>query len=196
MANINTPLGFKPNRSADGRDFNEATNTYPIASGYGTSIFVGDAVKLVSGKIQKAAPGDQIVGVAAGFKWIQASGLPSYAFFSYWPAGTATFAGQDGEVLVIDDPNLMFEAVFTNSTSVPSQADVGSFFNHIDVGGNPSSGLSGEGIDYTTKTATAASGVWRFVGFVARPDNDKTSAYSRGLFVPTKHNLRANSGAA
>jgi hypothetical protein len=73
---------------------------------------------------------------------------------------------------------------------------VGKFFNHIDLGGNTSSGLSGEGIDYTTATTTATSGVWRFIGFVKRPDNDTTSAYSRGLFVPTKHNLRANSGAA
>lgn len=194
MANTNTPFGFKPSRYVDGRPFNGAVNTYPIAYNYNTAMYIGDPVKIVSGKVNLAGVSDQIRGILIGVRWVASSG--ARVFGPYW-AGTITTPGnQDAEAVVVDDPNVLFEASFTNSTSVPAQADAGQFFKHLAAAGTAATGLSAIGIDYTTKTATATSGVWRFVSFVPRVDNDTASAYSRGLFVPTLHDFRTTSGAA
>lgn len=196
MSNVNAPRGFKLARDAGGRPFNGATNQYHLASGYGTNIFVGDAVKLVSGKIQKAGASDEIIGVFAGVMAPSAATPALNPFLNYWPASYATLGGNDAVALVYDDPDLIFEAQFTNSTSVPAVADIGSYFDLIDNGGSTSSGLSGEGIDYTTKNSSSSGLVWVFVDFVQRPNNDTTSAYSRGLFRPILHAGRVNGGAS
>lgn len=191
MPNINAPRGFKPIRYVDGRPYNGALNPYRLNSGYATNLFVGDAVKLLTtGYLAKALPGDTIRGVIAGFNWVQLGGIP--APFKYWPAGTTTVANQDAEVLVVDDPGVVFEAVFTNSTAVPVVADIGASFNLFDAGGVAAPGLSGQGIDYTTNGTGAQQ--FRFLRFVDRQDNDITSAYSRGNFVPLMHDFRVNVG--
>jgi hypothetical protein len=72
----------------------------------------------------------------------------------------------DVSVQVIDDPNVLFEAQFGNSTSVPAFADQGATFNLYDAGGNTSFATSGEGVDYTTLNTTALQ--FRFVGSCPR----------------------------
>ena len=191
MPNINAPRGFKAERYVDGRPFNGSLNPYRLSSGYATSLFVGDAVKLLTtGYLAKAAPGDQFRGIIAGINWVQANGVPGAQ--RYWPAGTVTLSGMDAEVLVADDPGLLFEAVFTNSASVPTVADIGATFNLFDAGGNVANGLSGQGIDYSTGGTSAQQ--FRFYSFVKRQDNDIASAFSRGLFAPALHDLRVNTG--
>lgn len=191
MANENTPRGFKPARMVTGAPFNASLNPYPIANAYATNIFAGDPVKLITtGLIQKAGAAEQIRGIAMGFQWVGTDGVTRYS--PYWPASTATLGSLGGVALVIDDPNVMFEAVFTNSTSVPAQADCGATFAGYDAGGSTATGLSGFGVDYTTLNTTAQ--VWRFVAFVPRADNDLAAAYSRGLFAPNLHDYRVNTG--
>lgn len=191
MANVNAARGFKPVRYVDGRPFNGAVNAYRLNSGYATNLFVGDVVKLLTtGYLAKAAAGDQMRGVVVGFNWVLATGVPQT--IRYWAASGVTLASQDVEVLVADDPGLVYEAVFTNSASVPAVADIGATFNLIDNGGSTASGLSGEGIDYTTLNTTAQQ--FRFLDFVKRVDNDTASANSRGLFAPALHDLRVNTG--
>lgn len=193
MANSNTPFGFKPVKLMSNEPYNGGFSTYKIASGYATNIFAGDVVKLLTtGYINLAAPADQMRGVAVGFRWINAAGAPVVS--AYWPASTVTKGSQDAEIFVIDDPNMVFEAVFTNSTTAPVTADIGATFASFTgpAGGNFSSGLSAEGIDYSTNAATAQQ--WRCVSFVQRPDNDLTSAYSRAWFTPALHDFRVNTG--
>lgn len=191
MSNVNAPRGFKPARYVDGRPFNGAVSAYRLPSAYASNLFVGDVVKLLStGYLAKAAAGDQFRGVVVGINWVQANGVPGTQ--RYWPANTVTNNGADAEVLVADDPGLVFEAVFTNSASVPAVADIGATFNLFDAGGSPASGLSGEGIDYTTGSSGAAQ--FRFLSFVKRGDNDVASANSRGLFAPALHDFRVNTG--
>ena len=191
MANINAPRGFKLARTMGGNAFNDAFGIYRLNSGYATNIFVGDVVKLLTtGYLAKASAGDQMRGVVVAINWIQASGVPGTQ--RYWPASTTTLGSQDVEVIVADDPNMVFEAVFTNSTSVPATADIGATFNLYDSGGNTSSGLSGEGVDYSTLNTTTQQ--WRFLDFVKRPDNDVSSAYSRGFFMPASHDFRVTTG--
>src|SRR5574337_103027 len=180
MANADAPRGFQLRRHGKSAVFNGSDNGYAIASGYGTAIYNGDRVKLVSGKIQKAGVTEAAIGVFIGVKYTPAVGDPVNS--PIWPASAATLGGVDAEALINDDLEQVFVAQFTNSTSVPAQADVGSYFNAYDAGGQAMWGISGQGVDYSTKTGTAASGVLQFVGFENAPDNDTSSAYSRGLF--------------
>jgi hypothetical protein len=191
MANTNSPNGFKPLGSVYGAPYSGALSTYKLPSGYGTAVYPGDVVKfLTTGYVAKAAAGDQFRGIAVGFSWIGTDGRPNT--LRYWPASTVTFGAADVSVQVIDDPNVLFEAQFGNSTSVPAFADQGATFNLFDAGGNTSFATSGEGVDYTTLNTTALQ--FRFVRFVPKVDNDTTSAYSRGIFAPALHDYRVNTG--
>ena len=44
MANVDSPMGLRPIRHRNGAPYNGAANPYYKASGYGTAVFVGDAV--------------------------------------------------------------------------------------------------------------------------------------------------------
>lgn len=191
MANTNAPRGFAPRRTNAGEAWSSTLNTYKLPSGYATTLATGDVVKFLStGYVAKAAPGDQIRGIVAGVKYTDATGRRLAA--PLWSGGTVTYLGKDAEVMVMDNPNGCFEAQFTNSAAVPVQADVGATFNLFDSGASLAQGLSGEGIDYTTLGTGALQ--FRFIGFSTRPDNDTTSAYSYGLFVPALHDFRVNTG--
>lgn len=191
MANENTPRGFKPLRMVTGSPYSGATNPYKIANAYATNIFAGDPVKLITtGLIQKAGAAEQIRGIFVGCQWVGTDGVTRFS--PYWPASTATLGSLGGTAFVVDDPDVLFEAVFTNSASVPAQADVGATFAGYDATGSTATGISGFGVDYTTLNTSAQ--VWRFCGFVERPDNDQAAAYSRGLFAPALHDLRVNTG--
>jgi hypothetical protein len=195
MTNVVAPRGFQPRKYSDARPFNGGLTGYHIASAYGSNIFVGDPVTLVSGKINVASVTAQIRGIAAEFTGTLSSTPAGNPFMAYWAASSALLGGVDGYVGVIDDPDVLFEAQFLNSTTVPAVADIGSYFNGYNAGGSTASGLSGFGIDYSTKSSSSSGMVWRFVDFVVRPNNDTTSAYSRGLFMPILHDMRVNAGA-
>jgi hypothetical protein len=189
--NPNTPQGFKPSSYQGGAPFTGGTRAYKIASGYAANIFAGDAVKLLtSGYINVAAAAQAIRGIAAGFSWVGADGVP--VFKNYWPSGTVTMAAQDATIYVIDDPNVIFEAVFTNSTSVPATADIGALFDLYAGTGSTGSGVSGFGVDYASLNTTLKQ--FRYLGPVTRPDNDLTGAYQRGYFVAVNHDLRLQTG--
>lgn len=194
MPNTNAPRGFKPRKDAIGSAWASTLNTYPLASGTPATIYTGDVVKvLTTGFVTKAGPGDQMRGVAAGFKWTDATGTRVSSPF--WPGGTVTKGARDAEVMMIDDPNTVFEAQFTNSATVPAANVQGKTFNLFDAGGTNLTGLSGQGIDLASQSTSPQQ--FRCIGFATHPDNDTTAsggAYSYGLFVPALHDFRVNAG--
>lgn len=191
MANENTPRGFKPVRMVSGAPYNGSLNSYKIANAYAANVFAGDPVKLLTtGYINVAGVTDQIRGIFAGVKWVGTDGVSRFS--PYWPTGTATLGSLGAEALVIDDPDVLFEAQFTNSASAATQAAVGAMFDGYDAGGSTATGISGFGVDFTTLATTAKP--WRFIGFVERPDNDQASAYARILVAPALHDFRVNTG--
>jgi hypothetical protein len=191
MPNENTPRGFKPARMVTGAPFSGSQNPYPVVSGYGVNIFQGDMVKLVAtGVIEKAGVTEQMRGIVMGFQWVGTDGVTRYS--PWWPANTVTQGALPATALVVDDPNVLFEGVFTNSVSAPAQADFGATFDGFDAGGSSATGLSGQGVNYASLATTAKP--WRFMDFVRRPDNDIGFAYVRGLFAPLLHDLRAQTG--
>jgi hypothetical protein len=194
MPNVNSPKGFKPAMMAGGAPWNGAMTRYRLNSGYGTSIFTGDVVKLLStGYLAKAAATEQMRGVAMGFKWVGADGVPRIQ--PYWPASTVTLGATDVEVLVVDDPNVIFETQFGGATTDAAISQIGAIFELGDAGGSTATGLSGEYADITTLKTTA--GQFRLMDFVQRPDNDlraSNAAYARVLVAPALHDLRVNTG--
>ena len=187
MANTNTPRGFVPVRAVTGQPYDGALSTYRILPAYATAIYQGDVVKfLTTGYINKAAANDQMRGVFIGCQYVQADG--TVKSLNYYPGSVTTLGSQPVNAFVVDDPNMMFEAQFTNSTSVPAIADLGASFQNYDAGGSTFTGLSGMGLDYSTLNTTLQQ--WRVVDFVPRGDNDLTSAYSRALCTPLSHDYR------
>lgn len=189
MPNLNTPRGFLPVGTLDGSPLSGALRAYRIASGYSTNIFQGDVVKfLTTGFINKSAAGDLSRGIFAGVTWINAQGIPQYS--NYWPASTTTLGSQAATALVYDSPYLLMEAQFTNSTANPTVAALGALFDFIDNTGSTQTGLSGEGLDWTTLATSAKA--FRVIDFVPRGDNDvasSSSAYARVLCTWAAHDF-------
>ncbi|WP_376956379.1 hypothetical protein ABNQ39_00150 (plasmid) [Azospirillum sp. A26] len=189
MANVSAPLGFKPERRLDGAAWTGAVASYRIASGYSTSIYNGDVVKLINtGYLNRAGAGDQMRGIFIGCEYTNAAGQRIKS--PYWPASVTTLASQDVTAFVIDDPNMVFEAQMNAAATIP--ADLGANFNIVATAGSAATGLSAEQLDYSTLTTSAAQ--FRLIEVVSRPDNDPTSAYAKVLVAPALHDFRVNTG--
>ena len=107
---VSAPYGLKPINLIGGQVFAGATRLLNIASGYNTSIFNGDVVKLVStGTIEKdtgqatATP----VGVFLGCSYVNAQGQTVFA--QYFPANTTAPTGTSITAYVADDPDQLFK---------------------------------------------------------------------------------------
>lgn len=191
MPNPSTAQGIKPVRhNASDAGFNGSQTAYQIASGYATTISTYDVVKyLTTGFINRAAAGDQMRGVAVGFRWREPGG--AIRISNQWPGGTVTFQGEPATVYVVDDPNTEFQARFAGATVV-TQADTGQLYNISTTAGSSLTGMGAEGIDSTTGSTSA--GQFRFLGFANIPNNDTASAYAVGRFAPALHDFRVNTG--
>ena len=115
---VAAPYGLKPINLIGGQVFAGATRQLVIASGYGTSIFYGDVVKLAStGTIQKdtgtttATP----VGVFLGCSYVNSVG--QVVFQQYFPASTTAPTGTVITAYVSDDPDQLFKAVLVTGTT-------------------------------------------------------------------------------
>lgn len=162
MANTQAPFGFSQWGTASGPpNYAESHNPpYRIASGYGTAIFKGDAVRMnvsgPSGYIEQWANGDGgtatqiLVGIFNGcsyFSTSQRKMVDSY----YWPGSDAT---GDVNAFIIDDPNAIFKV----------QAGIGSAITQSSIGrtadivatpvGNTTTGYSGMSLSTPTTTNT------------------------------------------
>jgi hypothetical protein len=114
---VDAPYGLKPVNLIGGQVFAGATRQIPIASGYATSIFNGDVVKLVSdGTLEKdtgtttATP----VGVFLGCSYTDPT-LKYKLFSQYFPANTVA---SDIVAYVADDPDQLFKVALVSGTTV------------------------------------------------------------------------------
>ncbi len=150
---------------------NGGFDTYEIASGYGTSIFTGDPVKVVAGKIQKAANGDDVVGILIGVHYTDVNGTPQHK--PYWPASYVPPADKI-YAKVMNDPFRTFNAV---GNGVVDEVLVGGIYAaDMSVPGNTTFGLSELTIDVTPavtgNVALPASGSTALVGNVGSLANN------------------------
>jgi len=159
MANKDAPAGFWPIRHLTGGTVRQSI--YTIATGYGTDIFKGDLVKLVTGGgIELAANGNRYVGVFNGVKYVDAAGNVVYS--KYWPASTAA---TEIEAMVYDDPLIVFGAQSAGSTV---EADIGELTDHATATGSTATGQSAAELNGSSGTGAAA---FRILGKIEAPDN-------------------------
>lgn len=188
-SNIDAPRGFREAARNDGAAFTGGQHKYFVASGFATSIFIGDIMKLnTTGYLSVAAAGDQWRGIVKGFQWIGTDGRVMSG--PYWPASTVTKNTQDVIIMLNDDPNLEIEVKLTGAATVLTQAAMGASFNLLAGTGNTATGISGQGLDVASINTTALQ--FRLNRWVERPDNDPTGAYASVIVSPLLHDYRVN----
>ena len=112
---VSAPYGLKPVNLIGGQVFAGATRQLVIANsagtGYGTSIFYGDVVKLVSGGTIEKDAGESTatpVGVFMGCQYISAT-TGQLTFSQYYPASLSVKSGSVIQAFVADDPDQLFK---------------------------------------------------------------------------------------
>jgi hypothetical protein len=166
------------------------TEVFPVASAYGTGLFRGDPVKLLSdGTIAVAAAGDtDVLGVACGVpQYKAADGFVKQG--TYLPASTSHSGlgtPNCSMVRVILARDAIFEVDADDGSTVTTVAGalnmVGENANHIaTAAGSTTTGLSGYNLDISDHTTGAAQ--WRIVGVSSAPDNDVTATRAKYLVV-------------
>jgi len=177
---VAAPYGLVPVQRLDGLPFAGATRTYKIASGYNTSIFNGDAVKLVTGGTIERDAADAAmtpIGVFLGCSYTDP--VLGYKLFSqYFPANTVA---SDIEAVVVDDPNVLFKvAVVSSGTTIGdlAQTDIGANVAMVDNSGSAATGKSAIAVsDTSAQTATLPM---RIVALVEETKNS-SGGYTEAL---------------
>jgi adhesin HecA-like repeat protein len=150
---ISAPYGLKPVNLIGGQVYAGSTRLMAIASGEGTSIFFGDAVKLSGGYITRD-PADSAmtpVGVFMGCTYTDPNSNQK-VFKQYFPAGTVA---ADIKAYVVDDYDALFKVAVVSGTTVISgvtQAAVGLNAALVDNTGSTITGDSAVAISATTAT--------------------------------------------
>lgn len=164
---VNAPNGLVPVNTGNGNTWNGQTNTYVLASGYGTSIYTGDPVTLgTAGTIIVAVASQSVLGVFTGVEYSVTTN--KYAIkFPYWPASTVTASGIPINTFIIDDPRVRFtvqEASTAGASGTPlTQAVIGNNGNIVLSTGNTTTGQSRAFVD----NSTTSTGLLAMVKFVA-----------------------------
>ena len=111
---VSAPYGLAPINRVDGMPYAGAIRQIPITASYGTAIYNGDVVKLVTGgTVEKSAIGANVtaqptLGVFVGCSYTNSSGQPVQG--QYYPASSA-----NGVAYVVLDPQAAFKVAVTTS---------------------------------------------------------------------------------
>lgn len=168
---VSGPYGLVPVKLLSGVPFVGVTRHYKIASGYATSIFAGDAVKLVTGGTVERDAFDAAmtpIGVFMGCTYTDPS-LGYKVFRQYYPASTVA---SDIEAYVIDATDVLFKVAVVSGTTVIgdlAQTDIGANVAGVDNTGDSVSGNSRCAISDTSATTNTLP--FRIVGLVEETKN-------------------------
>lgn len=195
--NNNAPLGLVPVRKLDGSAWTGAVNSYPIASGYATSIFTGDPVTVLSdGTIGIAVAGAAILGVFQGVKYVATTGAVNNS--AYWPASTSALTGTTPQALIVDDPNILYTIQETNGSSAAGTpfalADINLNANFAVGTGTTATGLSTTSINNTTENTTATLNL-KIIALDPTPGN-AVGNFANWLVAINNHIYKGGTGTA
>ena len=139
---VSAPYGLKPINLIGGQVFAGATRQLVIANttgtGYGTSIFNGDVVKLVSGGTIEKDTGTSTatpVGVFMGCQYISAV-TGQLTFSQYYPASLAVKSGTEIQAFVADDPDQLFKVVLVAGTTADGNGLTPAYLGRTVIGSN------------------------------------------------------------
>ena len=150
---IDKPYGLKPVNLIGGQVFAGSTRLMAIASGEGTSIFFGDAVKLSGGYITRETAGSamSVAGVFMGCTYTDPNSNQK-VFKQYFPAGTVA---ADIKAYVCDDPDALFKVAVVSGTTVISGLTQTAVGLNAPLVNNTGSTITGDSlIALSTSTAT------------------------------------------
>ena len=168
---IEAPYGLVPVKLLSGVPFVGLTRHYSIASNYGTNIFNGDAVKLVTGGTVERDTADAAmtpIGVFLGCTFTDPS-TQQVTFKQYYPASTVA---SDIQAYVADGTDILFKvAVVSSGTTIGDLAitDIGANVAGVDNAGSTITGNSQIAISDTS--ATTNSLPFRIVELVEETKN-------------------------
>lgn len=182
------PFGFVPHRHLTGGDIKLSPLKNGIASAYGTSLFRGDPVGLVTGgTIERAAASAAISGVFWGVDFKGADGRWSRQL--YWPASQVA---TEIQVWWYDDPYIVYRA---QADATVAQTAIGDATDHQFGTGNVKSGVSAASLDIGLAGA-AASAQWKIVDVWDQPGNDWGDAFPVLACIINERNLGRTVGNA
>lgn len=150
---VDAPYGMIPVNLIGGQVFAGSTRQIPIPSGYGTSIYFGDVVKLASTGTVEAEAGTTSatpVGVFLGCSYTDATF--GKVFRQFYPRTTTA---ADIMAYVCDDPHALFKvAVVSSGTTIGgvARAAVGENAVLVQNAGTTATGNSRVAISATTAT--------------------------------------------
>lgn len=170
MANDDTPFGLKPKRHKNGAPYSGAPTRYYRPATDATNIFIGDPVTvdgsgdadgIPSVVLSTAGDTNAITGVVVGVENLTSDNLSR----TYLPSG------EEGFLLVADDPDLEFEIQEDSDGAALAVADIGLNAALVIGAGNTTTGISAVELDSSSKAATATQQL-RILGLVRRADNE------------------------
>jgi hypothetical protein len=184
MASTSAPFGFRPSFHNSGQIRPKA---YVIASGYATSVFSGDPVKLTVNGVVQLGTSDgtrsgtvaavQLLGIFAGCQYLDSTGKPTISPF--WTGSTATYNSEGCTAWVYDDPETIYDVQYTNpgtpgTTSM--QVAVGQQCDWVvaSPGGSNSTGISSTQLS----AIHAGNGQFQITGFQGNINDSLTDAYA------------------
>ena len=187
MATSATPTGAEPvNTLSASGSYTGKVRHIKIASGYGTGIFYGDFVKLVSaGTVEKAAVTTAVVagtvGIFVGCSYTD----PNTSQMTFNQQFPASKAADDIMAYVVDDPKLVFKMQGDGSIA---QTGLGNNVSAISTAGSTSIGRSKNALD-ASSIATTNSLPLRILEFVDGPTSAVGDAYTDCLvtYLPLSH---------
>ena len=177
---LSGPYGLVPVKLLSGVPYVGTVRHYSIASGYGTAIFYGDAVKLVTGGTVERDTFDAAmtpIGVFMGVSYTD----PNTGQKTFRQNYIASTAASDIEAYVCDATDVLFKvAVVSSGTTIGDLAitDIGASVAGVDNPGDSTSGNSRCAISDTS--ATTATLPFRIVDLVQETKNSSggfTEAY-------------------
>jgi hypothetical protein len=154
----NAPNGLRPVKKLDGSAWTGQTTSYPVASGYGTSLFKGDPVTvLTDGTLGIGVAGSSVVGVFFGIQYTDAAG--NIVNSPNWVASSTTRGSVTATAFVVDDPNVVFTIQESNGSGAAGTplalTDVGLNANFAVGTGSTATGNSGATLNNTTEADTS-----------------------------------------
>lgn len=156
--------GLVPARKVGSAPDNKALSPYAIASGYATSLALGDPVKIhTDGTIVKATNGADAIGVFHGVKYVDSAG--NIKIEKAWVASTTA---TDIEALVLDDPMATFHVKGEGAIPLVQVGDIFALnLNAADTTIGRSTVTAKVLAEVTGTVALPASGATALVGSVA-----------------------------
>lgn len=168
MANPDIVRGFVPVSNAYGGAYTGGARVYTTPVGDGTAVFVGDPVKIagtsqvVNGQtytdVIQGAVGNVLVGIVIGVLAETTNSLP------YRAASTVR------RLLVVDDPNVLFEIQEVSGGTALTANDIGFNAPFVVGSGSTVTGYSGVELNNVGEATTNTLDV-KIIGLSARENN-------------------------